>query len=1036
MIGLLPATAAAQSAGVIAGTIRDAATQAPLADVAVTATSPVLPGEQTVVSDSSGAYRVPQLPPGVYTLRFEREGFRPYAREGIEIPAGYTLRMNVELLNTTTGAETIVVVGKPPVIDVGSAQQGGSIDRDFIRTIPVAPPTGIASNNRSFENLALTVPGARVDRYGVSLDGATSPENSYRIDGLSTRNPGFGVSGSQLSVEFVESVDVTTGGYMPEYGRTTGGIIAANTRSGGDEFHGSIWGTWTPGALAGTPHPVSNLNNAVTFRTELHNIVDFGATLGGYLVKDRLWFFFGIQPEFSRYRVNREITPFRINSNGTLYQDEHGQLVVEPPIYSDSAFADEHQVQYVGKLDYLINQDHRLSLTVTGTPSHSGGQNAYAFQPREAGIPSGGSLGSPGAIFLRTFDGNFDVVGKLSSSFADKRVLLDIIAGWHHEDHNSVPADGSKIGSSDPDALVNQPNMSWGNVPNKTAPGRSLTEFEDLPPAVAANCQSDMNDGTFRCRVNYATGGPGMIENHRYDSLQLRSVLTLLFQGVGHHILKLGADVDVSTYDHTYRISGGSNLIEYDPGDPIESDRTGILVAPDREVDVDFVHVHTRGLLVGSFLQDSWSIADRVTLNAGVRYDTQTLSGPAGKVLSLPSEWSPRIGVVWDFTQQGRSKVYANYARYYENVPLDLAARSASGAEVTAIGAYKGAVGPCSPRSRTTSPCQAPGNLMLNSMGVPPNPSWFVAGANEATVVDPTVRPPTEDEIVAGVEYELLANTRASLEYHHRNVVRWVEDMSTNGVLYFIGNPGEGVGFNYPAVKRVHDSVTAGLNKSFADLWLAQVSYTWQHLHGNLEGLFRNYNGQLDPNILSDFDIQRLTVNRDGPLPGDIRHTIKAYISKEWVLLPALSITSGVAYVGASGAPIDFLGANGVNFYGNGQVFIFPRGSGGRLPWHHQIDINGALNFRLSQATVLSVLVNVFNLFNFQQVTGVSPDYTLSYRNGVAPVPNGNPATDRGKIVSDKTGQPLSPDQVNPNFLQPVSYQPIRQVRFQARLTF
>ena len=178
--------------------------------------------------------------------------------------------------------------------------------------------------------------------------------------------------------------------FLPEYGRTTGGVISATTKSGGNEFHGSVWGTWTPGALAGTPHPVSNLNSSITFRTDVHNIVDFGATLGGYIIKDRLWFFVGFQPEFSRYNVHRDLTPFRLNSDGTRYLDESGRVVVESPIYTDAHFADEHQVQYFGKLTYLFNSDHRLSISVTGTPSHSGGQQAYAFAARRPGLRSTG----------------------------------------------------------------------------------------------------------------------------------------------------------------------------------------------------------------------------------------------------------------------------------------------------------------------------------------------------------------------------------------------------------------------------------------------------------------------------------------------------------------------------------------------------------------------------------------------------------------------------------------------------------------------
>jgi len=111
----------------------------------VTATSPALQGEQVVVTDATGLYRVPQLPPGTYTLRFEKESYRPYSRTAIEVVADRTLRLNVELLPETAGTETVTVVGTPPTIDVGSSTTGTTVGQDFIRNIAVGRPGGLAA---------------------------------------------------------------------------------------------------------------------------------------------------------------------------------------------------------------------------------------------------------------------------------------------------------------------------------------------------------------------------------------------------------------------------------------------------------------------------------------------------------------------------------------------------------------------------------------------------------------------------------------------------------------------------------------------------------------------------------------------------------------------------------------------------------------------------------------------------------------------------------------------------------------------------
>src|SRR5215475_721235 len=107
---LLPSETLAQGAtSVLTGNVVDAQTRAPVADVVVTATSPGLQGEQVVVTDATGLYRIPQLPPGTYTLRFEKETYRPFTRAGIDVAADRTLRLNVEILPEAIESETIVI---------------------------------------------------------------------------------------------------------------------------------------------------------------------------------------------------------------------------------------------------------------------------------------------------------------------------------------------------------------------------------------------------------------------------------------------------------------------------------------------------------------------------------------------------------------------------------------------------------------------------------------------------------------------------------------------------------------------------------------------------------------------------------------------------------------------------------------------------------------------------------------------------------------------------------------------------------------
>ncbi|NRD44416.1 von Willebrand factor type A domain-containing protein [Corallococcus exiguus] len=170
--------AGAPATSTIIGTVLDDTTKKPVMDVVVSATSPSLQREQVVVTDAQGNYRIPRLPAGTYTLRFEKESFKPFARPEIQLKPNRTIRLNVELLpESWSSTETIVgapptIVGAPPTIDVGSTNQGVYVDPEFIKRIAVVRPVGKGGATRSFESLAEPKPG-----------------NGYVVDGLSTNTP-------------------------------------------------------------------------------------------------------------------------------------------------------------------------------------------------------------------------------------------------------------------------------------------------------------------------------------------------------------------------------------------------------------------------------------------------------------------------------------------------------------------------------------------------------------------------------------------------------------------------------------------------------------------------------------------------------------------------------------------------------------------------------------------------------------------------------------------------------------------------------
>ena len=249
---LAPRAAWAQlGTGVISGRVLDVSTQQPIADAVITAASPALQGEQIVVTDASGTFRIPNLPPGLYSVRYEVDGYHPYSRNDLEVSSTVTIRVDAELLPTTLSAQEVTVVGSAPTVDMGSTRSGVTLGSDFTSRVPIAPASGKGGAARSFEQLAEAAPTARSDTFGASIAGTTSVENQYMIDGLSVGDPGFGYNGSPFSIEFIKETSILTGGYLPEYGRGGGGILDVVTKSGSNEFSGSFFADHV--ALAGQP---------------------------------------------------------------------------------------------------------------------------------------------------------------------------------------------------------------------------------------------------------------------------------------------------------------------------------------------------------------------------------------------------------------------------------------------------------------------------------------------------------------------------------------------------------------------------------------------------------------------------------------------------------------------------------------------------------------------------------------------------------------------------------------------------------------
>ena len=1018
----------AQSSSVFVGTVRDALTKEPVQDVIVIVTAPEKLGEEIVVTDNTGSYRVSQLPPGTYKLRFEKESYHVFERQEISLGSHRTLRINIELAPSTIDAEEEVVVGRTPVIDVGSTAVGLTASEEFVRKIPLTRPSSFNTGTTLFMAVADTAPGVQRDMHGFSIAGTTSPENTIFVDGLSVTNPGFGTLGTYLSAEFMQDVTVLTGGFMPEYGRTTGGVISAVTKSGSNEFRGSVFMTFSPGFLAGEPKVVDDVASQYGRLIQRDYAGEFGFDLGGPILRDKLWFYVGFAPSILRNKVSTWYSRLVDNRNPEAPVFERLESSVR-----DNLRADNRTYSYIAKLTYQPAKNHDLNLQISGAPAEAGGSGRWPmWLGYQWSLPRGYAQDS--ITLGRVREDSRDLLLKYAGSFWEQKLLVDAHLGWHHQRERVFPDDNSKLGARS--GMAGMPQV-WTYEDIEMA-GLADRGYIQLSEADKALCRA--NPGT--CIMDGFWFGGRSPEEMKFDRVSARAMGTLLFQAAGHHVLKAGVDTEFLSMDSLESLPGGRYM---DGGEGFYKDdwRYGVLVGPDDFHESAYFRSQPKSVTYGFFVQDSWSILDKVTLNAGFRWDQQHLYDSNNKLsLVIGNQWSPRVGVIYDFMQNGKSKIFANYARLYQTVPLSIIKASFPGRRMG--GYHYWSPEDCDFANEDVREafgrCVRPENRYNMSDGVP-NPSQYAhANNNQSTLVDPKMKPQSTDEIVAGIEYEVFTHARLGFNYTRRYMNQIIENMSRDdGYTYYIGNPGFGIAREFPKAVRNYNAFTFSFNKAFSGLWFVQSSYTYSTLKGNYSGLFKP--GQLTPNATTDFDYLVLMANQNGPLPADVRHNIRAVVSKGFEFSKQIGMDVSLGYYGMSGPPTNAFG-NYKNLWG--EVLITPRGSGKSLPFYQNVNAGARFNVRLAKDNVLTLGCTVFNLFNFREVAYIDEQFTYY---DVLPSKAKRPedicfiedygcTPDNPNALLGIDGKVMPRSAKNKNYGRPLVYQVPISARLEARLTF
>ena len=950
---LLAPGAYAQTTGRIIGQILDAQGAA-LPGATVTVSSPNLQGTQTQVTDSEGNFRFLSLPPGRYTVKAELASFKPLEQKNVDVGLDRTVTMplTMQLAGVT---ETVTVTATQTGVDTTSTVTGINAGEDLFSRIPV---------RRDFYAVARVAPGTTEDSVGTAVYGSTGAENQYIIDGLNTTGVELGDKGKTLNFDFVQEVEVKTGGLSAEYGRMTGGVVNVITKSGSNLFKGSVFGFAEGGALQSDDSTRNDRPAWTTTVTDTTGRADFGGELGGPLFRDRLWFF----GAYNRALEDRETTVIRrLAAPGSPGIDSRIPTSINRHLFA-------------GKLTYNIAEGQTLSGTAMGDPTERDGAIFTIAGPETTWKGQ------------REF-GATDMVAKYSGVFGS-RFLLSGMAARHNESDTFA------------------------------GPGRDIAQLIDQTVTPTTT-----------------SGGFGFFQDQEFKRDVYKVDASSYF---GSHDLKFGADTEhIQAVNNNYNGGAGQRIYRLVTGGQIYyrhryfvNDRAGGF---DRNVPSTWqialpLTSEPDSYNTSFYVQDSWKAGGGLTINAGIRWEAQDVrSRDRDSAFKLEDNWAPRVGLVWDVLQNNRSKLYANWGRFFESIPMDINIR-AFGGEVSCF---------CYNFSPSAS------DILQDPSA--PRPQSLLGGST--TPVDPDLKGQYLDEWLAGFEYDLGRNLVVGAKYARRDLGRVIEDFLIPAEHnYFIANPAEGIGLEMgfydgvttapaPKPKRTNTSFELNARKRFADNWQFLASAVFSKLEGNYDGTFQVSTGQLDPNINSAFDYADFLVNADGILSNDRKVQLKFDGSYEFSNGPLTGMNLGLSTHVYSGLPLN---AYGYSFaYQNWEYYLVPRGSAGRGPKDWETDLQVRYPIRLGGTRRLMLQADIFNLFDRQSITQLDERYNLPEDGGCAGIPEAFCNGDNGIVT---TGNNLTPafsiadpraTATNPDYLiKGVGFTQPRSIRVGLRFEF
>lgn len=632
-------TAAAQTAATISGIVLDQSA-AVLPGVTVTARSHETGLVRSTVTGPEGRFVIAQLPPGVYEIRAELEGFKPHVRPQVQLAVAQSLVLNITL---QVGDLTVVdvVQAEIPAVNTSTPELSYLVTAEQIEHIPL--------NGRNYTDLALLQPAVNAFPHrdggsvvahglGMSINGQDPRSNTYLLDGTLmndfTNGPAGSAAGTALGLDTIREFRVQSNAYSAEFGRNSGGQINVVTKSGTNNFSGSLFEFHRNDAM--DARNFFDIGDKPDFHRN-----QFGGTLGGPISTDRAFFFLGYEALIER--LGKTISTVVPDDNARMGILPTGPVEIHPAVlpylrefprangpslgqglaeytFPFNQKLDQHFIQ--GRVDYNASATNRAFARYTLDDTNQFLPTDYPQFPRE--------------FFSRNqfFTGEYQQV-------LSNRTLNTTRLGFSR----------TRIGQ---------------NVQSNTAeplpvfvPGRDFAGSIDIGGMKRFGPQSSAN---LRLVQNVFSLSNDLVHTRGRHTIKTGGLVERYQDNMVNPTFSLGI----------YRFA---NLATFLRATPVNF----IGLTPDAQFDR-----YWRFTLFGFYVQDDFQVTPRLTLNGGLRYEFHTMpSDIYGRDSALPDlsasepttgqlyknssykNVSPRVGFAWDVLGDGRTAVRGGYGLYF-----------------------------------------------------------------------------------------------------------------------------------------------------------------------------------------------------------------------------------------------------------------------------------------------------------------------------------------------------------------------------------